>query len=85
MRGGVPGDSAPAAVRSGTPPLVDAELMQLRVRVIALENAVISLLAQSPDRQLDLVHKMAVHISPRPGTTHHPLTIRAAAEIGPFD
>lgn len=27
--------------------------MQLRIRIIALENLVISLLAQYPDRQLD--------------------------------
>jgi hypothetical protein len=63
------------------PELTNAELMQLRVRVIALENLVISLLSQSSDRQLNLVREMAAYISPRPGFTPHPLTIRAAAEM----
>ncbi len=71
----------PGAAQSEVPPLGNAELVQLRVRVIALENLVISLLAQSPDRQLDLVREMATYISPRPGFTPHPLTIRAAAEM----
>ena len=69
------------AGQSEIPPLSNAELVQLRVRVIALENLVISLLAQSPDRQLDLVREMAAYITPRPGFTPHPLTIRAAAEM----
>ena len=70
-----------AGAQSEVPPLTNAELVQLRIRVIALENLVISLLAQSPDRQLDLVREMAAYISPRPGFTPHPLTIRAAAEM----
>jgi hypothetical protein len=69
------------AGQSEIPSLNNAELVQLRVRVIALENLVISLLAQSPGRQLDLVREMAAYISPRPGSTPHPLTIRAAAEM----
>jgi hypothetical protein len=67
--------------QSEGPMLTNAELVQLRVRVIALENLVIALLAQSPDRQLDLVRELAAYISPRPGFTPHPLTIRAAAEM----
>ena len=70
-----------AATQSEVPPLTDAELVQLRIRVIALENLVISLLAKSSDRQLDLVREMAAYISPRPGFTPHRLTIRAAAEM----
>ena len=69
------------AAQSEVPALTNAELVQLRIRVIALENLVISLLAQSPDRQLDLVREMAAYISPRPGFTPHHLTIRAAAEM----
>jgi hypothetical protein len=69
--------SAPA--QSEAPELTNAELVQLRVRVIALENLVISLLAEAPDRQLDLAREMAAFIAPRPGFTHHPLTIHAAA------
>jgi len=61
--------------------LIDAELVQLRVRVIALENIVISLLAQAPESQLALAREMALHISPRPGFTPHPITKHAAAEM----
>jgi hypothetical protein len=67
--------------QSEVPELTNAELVQLRVRVIALENLVISLLAEAPDRQLDLVREMAAFISPRPGFVHHPLTIHAAAQM----
>lgn len=67
--------------QSEVPPLTNAELVQLRIRVIALENLVISLLSQSSHRQLDLVRVMAAYISPRPGFTPHHLTIRAAAEM----
>ncbi|HEY4958908.1 MAG TPA: hypothetical protein VII31_13930 [Caldimonas sp.] len=62
-------------------PLTDAELVQLQIRVIALENLVIALLSQAPDRQLDLARAMAIHISPRPGFTAHRLTIHAAAQM----
>jgi len=65
--------------QSEVPPLTNAELVQLRIRVIALENLVIALLSQSSDWQLDLVREMAAYISPRPGFTPHHLTIRAAA------
>lgn len=62
-------------------PLTDAELVQLRIRVIALENLVIALLAEAPVRQRALVREMATYISPRPGHTPHPLTLRAANEM----
>jgi hypothetical protein len=61
--------------------LTNAELVQLRIRVIALENLVITLLAEASDRQLALAREMAAYISPRPGFTHHPLTIHAAAQM----
>ncbi len=67
--------------QSEVPQLTNAELVQLRIRVIALENVVIALLAQAPDRQLELVRDMAAYISPRPGFTPHPLTVHAAAEM----
>ena len=63
------------------PELTNAELVQLGVRVIALENLMISLLAEAPDRQLDLAREMAAFISPRPSFTHHPLTIHAATQM----
>jgi hypothetical protein len=70
-----------AEAQSEIPELTNAELVQLRVRVIALENLLISLLAEASDRQLDLAREMAAYISPRPGFTHHPLTIQAAAHM----
>jgi len=68
-------------VQSEIPQLANAELVQLRIRVIALENLVITLLAEASDRQLDLASEMAAYISPRPGAAHHPLTIHAAAQM----
>lgn len=62
-------------------PLTNAELVQMRVRVIALENLVIALLAEAPDRQLILARGMATYISPRAGFTRHPITLRAADEM----
>jgi hypothetical protein len=59
----------------------NADLVALRVRVIALENLLISLLATASDQQLALAREMASYISPRPGFTHHPLTIHAAAHM----
>lgn len=61
--------------------LINTELTQLRVRVIALENLVIALLAGAPDQQIELARKMAIFISPRQGFTQHPLTIHAAAQM----
>ena len=63
------------------PNLTDAELIQLRVRVIALENLMIMLLAEGSDRQLALARETATYISPRAGFTHHPLTLQAAAHM----
>ena len=41
------------------------KLVQLRVRVFALENLVISSLAEAPDRQLDLAREMAARTNAR--------------------
>lgn len=60
------------------PALTNAELVHLRVRVIALENLVIALLAEGSERQRQVAREMAEFISPRPGFTQHPLTIHAA-------
>ncbi len=82
--GSVP-DSPPAAPpgeeRWTVPELTNAELVQLRIRVIALENVVITLLAGTSDRQLALVRDMAATISPRTDSTQHPLTIHAASQM----
>jgi hypothetical protein len=74
---------APVADKELTPApeMSNAELVTLRVRVIALENLLISLLATASDQQLEVAREMAGYISPRPGFTHHPLTIHAAAHM----
>jgi hypothetical protein len=75
---------ATAAASGGeatSPQLTNAELVQLHVRVIALENLVIALLAGASDRERALAREMAVYISPRPGFTPHQLTLRASAEM----
>ena len=63
------------------PALTNAELVQLRVRVIALENMVIALLANAPPSQQALAREMADYISPRPGYTPHAVTIHAADQM----
>ena len=68
-------------VLSADPELTNAELVQLRIRVIALENLAIAILAEASNRQLELVREMATYISPRPGFTQHPLTIHAATQM----
>jgi hypothetical protein len=73
--------SIPGPASSGVPPLTNAELVQLQIRVIALENLVITLLTSASDRQLQLARDMAAYISPRPGFTPHRLTIHAAEEM----
>ena len=78
---GPQGGSVSAKARFEIPQLTNAELVQLRIRVIALENLVIALLAAVSERQLGLAREMATYISPRPGFTHHPLTIHAAAQM----
>jgi hypothetical protein len=73
--------TAQRSVAAAAPLSTQTELTQLRVRVIALENLLIALLAQAPDRQLRLAREMAVHITPRPGFTRHRLTLHAADEM----
>jgi hypothetical protein len=63
------------------PPLTNAELVQLRIRVIALENLLIVLLADGSEKQREPAREMAAYISPRSGFTHHPLTIQAAVHM----
>jgi len=63
------------------PEMSNADLVMLRVRIIALENLLISLLATASEQQLELAREMAGYISPRPGATHHPLTTHAAAHM----
>ena len=68
-------------VSNREPQITNAELVQLRVRVIALENLMITLLAEGSDRHVEVVREMAAYISPMPGFTQHALTIHAAAHM----
>lgn len=75
-----------AGLHQHQPPTVageigDAEAGNLRVRLIALENLVVALLAGAPEGQSALVREMAAYISPRPGATPHRLTIEAARNM----
>ncbi len=69
------------AVRSNVPYMVTTELTHLRIRIVALENLVIALLAAPSHRRLGLAREMALYISPRSGFTRHPLTVNAAAHM----
>lgn len=64
-----------------TPDLTNTELVHLRVRVIALENLMIAVLAEGSDRQRQLALDLAGYISPRHGSTQHPLTLQAARQM----
>lgn len=63
------------------PEVTNSEIVLLRIRLIAMENLLIALLADASERQLQLAREMAAYISPRPGFTHHPLTVRAASHM----
>ena len=63
------------------PQSVNTEVEHLHIRMIAMENLLIAILAQAPDQQLELGREMAGFISPRPGFTHHPKTVGAAAHM----
>ncbi len=77
---------ADAASNGGVPSqvrvkLTDAELVQLQLRVIALENLVTALLAHAPLETAELVRAVAANISPRLDSTQHHLTVRATAHM----
>lgn len=74
-------DGATANGLSDRPLGTSAELAQLRIRVIALENLVITLLAEGPAQQFLLARSMAIHVSPRPVFTHHRPTLHAATQM----
>ena len=82
--GGTGPDDEPAiagspACRSAVPVPGEPELQALHVRVIALENLVIALLAETSEQGRKQIRAGASSLVPRPGLTRHPLTIRAAA------
>jgi hypothetical protein len=51
------------SAQAQTPPLGNAEIVQLQIRVIALENVLAVLLAEASERQLALVREMSHFIS----------------------
>jgi hypothetical protein len=59
----------------------NAEMRALRIRVIALENLVIALLAPATEAQHEVARRMADYIAPRAGATPHPLTTLASAHM----
>lgn len=69
-----------ASVKDSTqvPDMTNTELVHLRVRVIALENLLIAVLAAGSDKQSQTARDIADYISPKMGCTPHPLTIKAA-------
>lgn len=77
--------NAEAAVVPGEPgdipALTNTELVQLRIRVIALESLMIGILAEGSDGQLQAAREMPGYVAPRPGFTAHPLTVQAADHI----
>lgn len=70
----------PAGSPEGAPPLSNAELVQLQIRMIALENLVVALLADASEQQLARVRGIAASIFPRPGVEHR-LTAHATAQM----
>jgi hypothetical protein len=79
--GGKQPSAEPAKEQQAFPRLGDAEIQALHVRVIALENLVIALLAAASDKGREQGRNMAAYITPRPGFTRHKLTIHAAAHM----
>ena len=87
--GGAETDGPQTALHAGEeepafPKMADVESAVLPVRVIALENLVIALLAAASAQKLEVARKMASYIAPRPGFILHPLTVHAAGHITDF-
>ncbi len=61
--------------------LTNTELVHLRIRIIALENLMIAVLADGSEQQRQMARDMAALITPLPGYTQHPLTVHAADHI----
>ncbi|MEO9132906.1 MAG: hypothetical protein ABI240_17100 [Sphingomonas sp.] len=59
----------------------EAEMVSLHIRVVAIENLLVALLATSSHEQIETARDMAAYIAPRPGAAPHPLTTLAAAHM----
>ncbi|MEO8936230.1 MAG: hypothetical protein ABI277_15255 [Burkholderiaceae bacterium] len=80
--GGAPRQADPEiAVSDEDPPLSNTDLVQLRIRVVALENLMLAVLAEGTEAQSALAKEMVGNILPRDGYTPHPITIHAAQQM----
>ena len=61
-----------------------ADLVQMRIRLITLENIVLGLLSGASDEQIEQIRKRADMIEPRPEANRHPLTELAAGDMRKF-
>ena len=61
-----------------------AELVQMRIRLITLENIVLGLLSGASSEQIEQIRKRADMIEPRPEASRHPLTELAANDMRKF-
>lgn len=73
--------SVPAETVTEIPEISNTEMVHLRVRVIALENLLIAMLAEGSDKQIAIAREMADYIAPRSGSTQHPLTVQAGSHM----
>lgn len=78
--GGALAQSVPDVVAADRE-MTNTELVHLRIRVIALENLMIVVLAEGSEQRCQMARDMAALITPRPGNTQHPLTVHAADHI----
>jgi hypothetical protein len=71
----------PSPTRTAAQP-TPQEWAEMKTRVIALENLVIALLSAASAEERERARRMAQFILPRPGATHHHLTVHAAHRMG---
>lgn len=58
-----------------------AELVQMRIRMIATENLILAILSEASEEVRQSVRDRAVEIAPRRGSSDHPLTHFAQKEM----
>lgn len=61
-----------------------SELVQMRVRIITLENIILGLLSGASEEQIDQIRRRADQIEPHAEATRHPLTELAAGDMRKF-
>lgn len=77
--------SCPAGILAGrkaeSAALGESERVQLRIRLIAMESVLITLLSKASAPQLELARDMASYVSPRRASTRRHMTIHTATQI----